>query len=103
MLLREKIAGGEKKTAIFFVCSETFRIFAPPTMHWRVAIRPRLKPDNTPQKEWWRLGGSFFRGNNNEALCFYLVVRNLRNFKSRQDGVTMVHVRTWTCYVCIFF
>jgi len=26
-----------------------------------------------------------------EALCFYLVSRNLRNFNVRQDGVTMVH------------
>ena len=62
MLLREKIAGGEKKTAIFFVCSETFRIFAPPTMHWRVALGPRLKSDDAHLYEWWRRAGASFVG-----------------------------------------
>ena len=38
----------------------------------------------------------------NEALCFCLVLWNLRNFNVRQDRVTMVHAYAWTDCTYIF-
>ena len=37
-----------------------------------------------------------------EALCFCLVLRNLRNFKNKQDGRATVRVYAWTVELYVF-